>query len=278
MNAIHINWTAPYRLKTDVPYSAEDFELLTTILSALKWREKNGSIKMITDSVGMEYYEKNRLTRIWDGVECALDDIDVNAKVFWAAGKIFALRSQSAPVVMLDTDFIVWESIDWDKISGTAAIHFEDLYPDVYPGKEYFKMRGYEFDADFDWSLRACNTALCLIKDERLLRYYTEQSIEFMRHADEEEDTLKYMVFAEQRLLPMCAKKLGVEITAFSSLDRLFRDGEGCFTHTWGMKQQMRDNDALRYDFCRRCINRIVHEYPYMYTVMRDIDCLKRYF
>lgn len=278
MNAIHINWTAPYRLKTDAPYSAEDFELLTTILSALKWREKNGSIKMITDGVGMEYYEKNGLTRIWDSVECLLDDIDVNAKVFWAAGKIFALRSQSAPVVMLDTDFIVWESIDWDKISGAAAIHFEDLYPDVYPDKEYFKMRGYEFDADFDWSLRACNTALCLIKDEELLRYYTEQSVDFMRHADEEEDTLKYMVFAEQRLLPMCAKKLGVEMMAFSSLDRLFRDGEGCFTHTWGMKQQMRDNDALRYDFCRRCINRIVHEYPYMYAVMRDIDCLKRYF
>lgn len=278
MDAIHINWTKPYRIKTDAPYEVEDFELLTTILSALKWREKNGKIKMVTDEEGEAYYRSNGLDVIWDSIECALDDADVNANVFWASGKIFALQKQKAPVVMIDTDFIVWESIDWDSISDAAVIHFEDLYSDVYPPKEHFKMRDYSFDSDFDWGLKACNTALCVIKNEELRRLYTEEAIRFMRHADEENDRLTYMVFAEQRLLPMCAKKLGMQIKALSSLDRLFKDGESCFTHTWGMKQQMRDNDALRYDFCRRCINRIVHEYPHMYTVIKNIKSLRRYF
>ena len=278
MNAIHINWTKPFMNKFNRPYEVEDFEILTTILSALKWREKNGSITMITDSVGKEYYEKTGLDVIWDSVENALDDVDVNPDVFWAAGKIFALSRQKAPVAMIDTDFIVWETINPDSLSDVTVIHYEDLYPDVYPPKEHFNMKDYSFDEDFDWRLKACNTAFCVIKNDDLLKYYTEQSIKFMRNTDEKDDRLTYMVFAEQRLLPMCAKKLNKSVAAFSDLKRLFENGENCFTHTWGMKQQMRDNGALRYDFCRRCINRIVHEYPHMYGIMKNIDNLKQYF
>lgn len=278
MNAIHINWTKPFMNKFNRPYEVEDFEILTSILSALKWREKNGSITMITDSVGKEYYEKTGLDVIWDSVENALDDVDVNPDVFWAAGKIFALSRQKAPVAMIDTDFIVWETINPDSLSDVTVIHYEDLYPDVYPPKEHFNMKDYSFDEDFDWRLKACNTAFCVIKNDDLLKYYTEQSIKFMRNTDEKDDRLTYMVFAEQRLLPMCAKKLNKSVAAFSDLKRLFENGENCFTHTWGMKQQMRDNGALRYDFCRRCINRIVHEYPHMYGIMKNIDNLKQYF
>ncbi len=278
MNGIHINWTKPFLNKTKAPYSVEDFELLTTILSALKWREKNGPITMITDSAGQEFYKNAGITKIWDGVENLLDDVDVNPDVFWAAGKIFALSRQEAPIAMIDTDFIVWEKIDPDELSDVTVIHFEDLYPDVYPPKSYFHMKDYSFAADFDWNLKACNTAFCIIKNNKLLKYYTEQSIEFMRHTDEKNDRLKYMVFAEQRLLPMCAKKLGMSAGSFSDLDSLFSDKETRFTHTWGMKQQIRDNDALRYDFCRRCINRIIHEYPHMYETIKNIECLKQYF
>ncbi|MCD8180161.1 MAG: hypothetical protein LUF26_01590 [Firmicutes bacterium] len=279
MDAIHINWTKPFINKFNRPYELEDFEVLTTILSALKWREKNGNITMITDKEGMEYYEKTGLTEIWDDVQSILDEVDVNPDVFWAAGKIFALKSRTAPTAMIDTDFIVWESIDFDALSDVTVIHFEDLYPDVYPPRGHFNMKaGYEFDSGFDWGLKACNTAFCVIKNDALLKYYTETSVDFMRNAEEKDDRLTYMVFAEQRLLNMCAGKMNIRVNAFSDLGRLFKDGENRFTHTWGMKQQMRDNGALRYDFCRRCINRIVHEYPHMYEVMKNIEVLKQYF
>ena len=103
-------------------------------------------------------------------------------------------------------------------------------------------MDNYEFDNDFDWNIKACNTAFCVIKNEQLLRYYTDKSIEFMRHTNEQNDRLAYMVFAEQRMLPMCAKKLNMSIMSFSDLNRLFKNGDNMFTHTCGMKQQMRDN------------------------------------
>ena len=278
MDAIHINWTKPFRNRFNVPYEVEDFEILTTILSALKWREKNGNIKMVTDSVGAQYYKKTGLDVIWNSVENILDNVDVNSNVFWAAGKIFALKEQNAPVAMIDTDFIVWEKIDEEKLADVSVIHFENLYPDVYPPIDFFHMDNYEFDNDFDWNIKACNTAFCVIKNEKLLRYYTDKSIEFMRHTSEQNDRLAYMVFAEQRMLPMCAKKLNMSIMSFSDLNRLFKNGDNMFTHTWGMKQQMRDNAFLRADFCRRCIKRIIRDYPEMKNIIMNIENLKQYF
>ena len=310
MDAIHINWTKPFRNKFNAPYEIEDFEILTTILSALKWREKNGNIKMVTDSVGAQYYKKTGLDVIWNSVENILDNvdvnsnvfwaagkifalkeqnapvamidtdfsIDVNSNVFWAAGKIFALKEQNAPVAMIDTDFVVWEKLDEEKLADVSVIHFENLYPDVYPPIDFFHMDNYEFDIDFDWNIKACNTAFCVIKNEKLLRYYTDKSIEFMRHTSEQNDRLAYMVFAEQRMLPMCAKKLNISIMSFSDLNRLFKNGDNMFTHTWGMKQQMRDNAFLRADFCRRCIKRIIRDYPEMKNIIMNIENLKQYF
>ena len=56
IEAFHSNWTAPFfELNSHNEYYIEDFEILTTIISALKWREKNGAIRMITDEVGAEY-------------------------------------------------------------------------------------------------------------------------------------------------------------------------------------------------------------------------------
>ena len=106
MDAIHINWTKPFRNRFNAPYEVEDFEILTTILSALKWREKNGNIKMVTDSVGAQYYKKTGLDVIWNSVENILDNVDVNSNVFWAAGKISGGRKstkKNSPMCRLST-------------------------------------------------------------------------------------------------------------------------------------------------------------------------------
>lgn len=279
MNAIHVNWTAPFFARSNGSYQIEDFEILTTILSALAWRKHNGVIKMVTDKVGAEYYKKNNMTDLWDGGIELLPKIDVDPSMFWAAGKLYALKMQQAPVAVLDTDFIVWGEILFDKIPEISIIHREDLYADVYPGKDNFKMKnGYSFDKSWNWGLKACNTAFYVVKNNQFLHYYADEAIKFMKSAQNTGDTLTYMVFAEQRLFPMCAEKLGHDVMAFSNLGRLFAHGEDYFTHTWGMKQQMRDIPELRYDFCMRCINRIRHEFGEYYERLKNVDVLKKYF
>lgn len=276
MNAIHVNWTKPSMGKPP-----EDFELLTTIISALKWREKNGSIGLITDNAGAEYYKRNSIDVIWDrGIDNCLDDIvqGINPHMFWAAGKIFALTRCTAPIAVLDTDFIVWEKISDDTFRDVAVIHREELYPDTYPNKEYFHMRkGYEFDSRLNWDIKACNTAFYIIKNQDFLNLYISEAVNFMRNVVDCDETLKYMVFAEQRLFGMCAEKMGIDVQAISDLETLFGSGGG-YTHIWGMKQQMRDMPELRNEFCRRCISRIIHDYPYMEEIIRRTECLKPYF
>ena len=281
MDAIHINWTKPFTDKTGSQYGTEDFELLTTVLSALNWQKHNGRISMITDSAGYDFYETNGLLPLWDGgVKKTLDEIPaVNSDMFWAAGKLWALHDSSAPVAVIDTDFIVWAPIAFDNLADAAVIHEEDLYPDVYPEISHFKMKaGYEFDPGWDLSLRACNTAFAVIKNQDLLKYYTAEAIKFMQSAEDVDDSLTYMVFAEQRLLPICAKKLRLQITVLSNLEQLFKDGERYFTHTWGMKQQMRDMPELRVDFCMRCAARIRRDFPEWADILGKIDCLMPYF
>ncbi|MDR0322200.1 MAG: hypothetical protein LBI28_11910, partial [Treponema sp.] len=119
MTAFHSNWTKPFSLRNpNSPYFIEDYDLLTTILSALEWRKHNGGIMMVTDSVGMEYYNQMGITHIWDlGIYASLDALDGEAIYplsFWAAGKILALKQQTAPCVMIDTDFIVWKPLAFD--------------------------------------------------------------------------------------------------------------------------------------------------------------------
>ncbi len=278
MNAIHSNWTKP-RTKTG-SFFIEDFDILTTVLSALKWREKNGRIKMATDSVGFEFYNSRGMLPLWDEVTCELDNIPdtVNPSQFWAAGKLFALKNADAPIAVIDTDFIVWDRIAFDNLKDITVIHREELYSDVYPDIHHFKMmRGYVFNPDFDWRINPANTAFYVIKNKQLRDTYIREAEDFIDNA-EDGDSLTYMVFAEQRLLPMCADMLRVELGEFSSLEKLFFDGERYFTHTWGMKQQMRENDSLRYDFCMRCARRIKEDFAEYLPILKEIPEIKDYF
>ena len=280
MNAVHINWTKPFFERNDGEYRIEDFEVLTTVLSALKWQEKNGSIKMITDTVGAQYYRRNGFEELWDGgIHIALDEIKENAYMFWAAGKIHALKNEEVPLAVLDTDFIVWEEILFDSLPDLTVIHDEELYRDVYPDVNAFRMKGaYRFDPSWDWKIKALNTAFYVIKSRELLDLYTREAIYFMENAEIQDDPLRYMVFAEQRLLPMCAAKIGCEIDTFSTLERLFKHGEGWFTHIWGMKQQMRENAELRDAFCRRCAERIWRDFQDWGEKLKKSGQLSRYF
>jgi hypothetical protein len=282
MNAFHSNWTKPFFLRNrGVPYFVEDYDLLTTILSALEWRKHNGGIKMVTDATGAEYYRRLGLTHIWDlGITTSLDVLDNEAIFplsFWAAGKIFALEQQPVPCVMIDTDFIVWKSLATDTNDEKLVVaHREDLNGEWYPEKTFFNMdRNYQFPAEWDWTILPCNTALLYIADEQLKEYYTSESIRFMRNLRETKNITAEMVFAEQRLLAMCAAARGIKVRTF--LDTNNFETQNAFTHVWGLKRELQMNYKQRREFCLNCIKRIIHDFPEEKNVLQNIESLKPY-
>lgn len=283
MRAFASNWTRPHNVfSPGQPYSLTDHELLTTILSALLWRRHNGSIRMITDSIGAAYYESIGLSALWDdGISCELDCIpsSVDPATFWAAGKLYALVAVPAPCVMMDTDFLVWTELH-DRLEGKelAVIHTEELMPDIYPSPEHFQLSAdYQFPAEWDWTIPACNTALTYFGNDELRKEYLRQFFSFL-HAVRGRDGLIYMVFAEQRLLGMCAAHMGIPIHALSTPDALFSPNQKDFTHIWGFKQAMSEHPSLRIRFCRQCADRIRRDFPEYADICRHIPSLFPYF
>ena len=100
-----------------------------------------------------------------------------------------------------------------------------------------------------------------------------------MRCSPDAVDALTYMVFAEQRLLAMCAEKKHAHAAALSDLPALFGGAQnGCFTHIWGFKQQMRENPELYEDFCRRCAARLQKDFPEESKTIAKISELSPFF
>ena len=282
MRAFHSNWTKPFFEKHTGNYYVEDFELLTTILSALKWQELNGDIQMITDVVGAAYYKKMGLEKIWNlGIDDSLErnmKEALNPGTFWAAGKIYALEKQNTPCVMLDTDFIIWQSLEGELSKhDLTVIHRESLQEEVYPPKDQLKVNPtYKFSKNWDWSIEACNTAFTCFNDKTFKDYYVRESIRFMQSV-KSEDWLIYMVFAEQRLLAMCAAEKEIDIFSFSTTEALFHSSQKLFTHIWGYKRYIRGSSAIRAHFCKRCITRIKQDYPLVFPLLYKIESLMPY-
>ena len=275
LSGFHTLWTAPYfaQNKGDV-FCMQDYELLTMILSALMWRKNNGPISLYGDKRAIAYVEEKGISHIWNG---GLYDISVpdsvRANVFWASGKLYALKEVKAPSVMVDLDLIVWKSVR-EYVEGTeiCAIHREGLYPDVYPGREFFRMKeGYEFDEDWSWNVYPVNTCMLYLADDGVKKYYVDSAIDFMENCVEKDDNLCHMVFAEQRLIAMCAEKKKVGISSFFP-EAADIENQDVFTHLWGFKNILKYNFEKRVEFNNKLCNRILMDFPDEAAVLGELD------
>lgn len=83
---------------------------------------------------------------------------------------------------------------------------------------------------------------------EQFKNYYVDSSIQFMENCRETEENLCHMVFAEQRLLAMCAARKGKIIASFfpeaADIER-----QDVFTHLWGYKNILKFNYGKRVEF-----------------------------
>lgn len=266
MNAIHIASFAPAAAKGKSKPAVEDFDLYCTALSALQWRKNGGVITMCCDSAFAEYYKQIGFTDIWNNVEvCVADDLEgIDPLMFWAGAKLLALREADAPVAMIDTDFIMWNNPQFG--SEIIAAHREDISDGIYPPLSFFKTRGHILP-DFSESVLPLNTAFLYVPDNDFKEFYTSQAIAFMKSAVKCDDFLKYMVFAEQRIVAMCAEYTQTPVKTLLDKDVLFRP-QSDFTHLWGAKQAMRDHPELRADFIEKCRARLLRDFSeYAYII-----------
>jgi hypothetical protein len=278
---MHINSTAPFAMKHQgAAYCIENFELLSTILSALSWRKTNGSIKLYTDNRGHDYYASMGLLDLWDGgVDTSVIERipeSVNQHIFWAAAKIFALQNEAVPVALMDTDLIVWESLEAELASKAfAVLHREALMESIYIHGDYLKRReGYAFDPEWDWTTLPCNMAFAYFSDANFKKYYTDCAIDFMTgNGEYPMEMVSQMVFAEQRIVAMCAKKMNIPIHPF--LDHPFQRDNNRFSHIWGGKDIARRDNRQRQMLCTALLRKIKERFPAYHEKLRDTEAYR---
>ena len=281
--ALHVNSTAPFSMRNrDKKYYMEDFDLLSTILSALLWRKYNGNIKLYTDSVGYDYYSSLGLLDLWDaGIDVkTLDNIpnNINQDIFWAAAKIFALQNEETPIAIMDTDLMIWNNIT-NELEGKefVVLHREELNNGAYPPLETLKIRsGYNFDPQWDWSEQPCNMAFAYLSNPEFLKYYTACAIDFMTdNMEYPMELITQMVFAEQRIVSVCAKQMNIKIHHF--LDDPFQQNNEIFSHLWGAKDIARNFPGQRKLICSAIVNKINLFFPKYYEKISEMEIVKAY-
>ncbi len=266
MKAFHSFWSAPNRGRHGGAIVIPDYELLTMMLSALEWRRLNGPIRMITDSDGAAWFARAGLDGLWSETpDTALDGIDASLDPlrFWAAGKLWALRGENAPCVMLDTDMVLWENINDRLNDAVVAAHREALHPAIYPDpREAFVLaEGYAFPSEWDLSLPAANTAFLYVPNDAFKSFYVDSAFAFMRALRNDTiDPTVSMCFAEQRILPMCAAAHGMELRTL--LDQNALDDQRFVTHLWGRKNVLAASPEARIEYCLGCVLRILRDFP----------------
>jgi hypothetical protein len=225
---------------------------------------------MHCDSRGADYLREIGLAELWNELTVTIpDDLDgINPKMFWAAGKLFALQAVSCPLIMLDTDFIAWSLPE--LCGDVVAAHREPLSPNTYPPIEHFKMRDYKFSDDFDYTLEPLNTAFLYMNNDQFKLDYVDNAMDFMKSAQSTDDYLTYMVYAEQRLLAMLAACRKIEVSTLMQWGQLHNQSR--YTHTWGAKRVMRDIPAEHERFCRKCADRIKTDFKQWEYIIKLID------
>lgn len=277
MNAFHCICSRPSFYNQE--FYMQDYQILTMILSALNWKKYNGSIKLIADENAIKFIKTHSLQWLWDNdIEVLHEYEDINYHMFWAGAKLFALKSQIAPIVMIDLDMIVWNDIrGLLEDTNLSCIHSEPIDSNIYKDKYYFNMkRDYQFDNEFDWNVPASNTAFLYIKDNEFKNYYCDEAIKFMKNSAKTDDHLSYMVFAEQRLLSMCAKKKDIDIKYIIQFPQAIGN-QSNFTHIWGYKDILSKNDIENYKFCKRCVKRIINDFEKESFLLVEHNFFKKY-
>jgi hypothetical protein len=264
--------TAPYYARNrGGAFSADTFELYTAAISSLTRRESGNTTVMHTDSRGLMYLSRIGILELWNDVRVTLpDDLEgINPRMFWAAGKLFALQATPAPVLQLDTDFIAWQLPELGD--AVVAAHREELTPHIYPPITTFKTRdSFIFDDNMNYSPKPLNTAFLYLPCDKFKQYYTDSAINFMKSAYDCDDFLTYMVFAEQRFLAILAEHKRVEVKTLFDLSEAHIQRR--YTHTWGAKQVMRDFPSEGERICEKCRRRIRKDFPEWEWVIEKIE------
>ncbi len=289
-------------------FQLPDYDLLLTILSILKWRQLNGPIRLYGDSVVISLFAELGILELWDDYNTeVLDSIDgssINPSLFWAAGKFFAYLNEKTPCVSLDTDMVVWRNLNRFYAGFDLRFtHWEAVKGLIWycRRKNLKRPPSYSFKRAWNWGqTMAANAAIVYFGHQAFKDYYAREAIRYMTNNSLgltfSDDVRPELLFAEQRLLTMCAREMNLvaqpflraiwspERLWFTKHDERFSEwiffqlnNQPLFTHAWLYKRYIKDNLEARRNYCRDLVRAIMFEFPDQARLLENIEGMQDY-
>ncbi len=261
ISGYHVFSTEPFRMRnTGTDFSFPEYQRQTMELSARLWRRYNGPIRLITDDLGRDYLARYGLLDLYEEVLplTDADDYGINCEKFWASGKVLALKELDTPCAIIDLDLLIWQKLSLTDYP-VVTMHTEPLNELYYPDFNFFRMdSSYQFHKEWDESVEPLNTAFLYLSDRKLKDFYVSESIRFMRS---ERNTPDFdgsvcMIFAEQRILAMCAAAKKSYVKTLLDYYRLFHT-QPVVTHLWSGKEIFEEQEELRQIHSCNCRDRL---------------------
>jgi hypothetical protein len=292
--ALHVNWTGPHRaglrrhrdrVLESGPYGLPAEEIITCVHSALAWRSFHGDVELVTDELGASYFAGQGLDALYDRVDTtleALDELEIEPLLYFAAGKSYAASLRTAPFAILDTDLYLRRPLDLRR--GFVFAHWESvdnaIYPPVLqvPNDSGLDLSRWVFDTP------ATNMSISVFLDDRHRAEYAAASLSFMtgNAGASDADPIARQTFAEQRLAPAVARTLGVELRPvtgrFWIVETQDWDGPShapLFHHTWNQKRMLRLFPELRPAYWRYLLEDLLWRFPDSYDLLASIPALE---
>jgi hypothetical protein len=184
MKGVFVNWTKPYqerkrlrghafkvyREQQSDEYTTTDEELLFTILSVGYWKKFNGKTKLYTDKIGLYYYIKNNMLKLWD---------EIDTETLETSGKSYCIGLEKGPFCFMDLDFIVREKLpDWVFKSDVTIPYWEIPRGYYYPNKEqYSEIKHWSPPEDYSYKMMIPNTSFLYINNPKVQNEYLKDHI-----------------------------------------------------------------------------------------------------
>lgn len=277
-NAFHTLWVKPGKGKKRYSYESPA-NILVAVLSALKWKQLNGGIKLYTDKEGYNLFNKFNLLNIWNrGIDTSVVEKmskEVDPR-FYALSSVYAYEYEPINSFILDIDCIVLDTLidlaNESDILCTTRDSLKELKDTVYRPKEDLNIpEGYKFEDGLDWEFDPFQSSVLLLKNTELREKYIQNAKEYTkgeRKTVEEWD----MAYIDQRYPAMLANKMGLTINAL---------GKNCIhksiLHTHHFKTYLNTIDYIELWFSQIILKEIEKIDIKVFNTLIDSSVFKKY-
>lgn len=203
------------------PIDWEDELIAIQALSALSWKKFHGRIELYCNESHLESLKKWGVDKLYDKIDTELfanAPEEINRFHYWTFGKIFIPSMLEPPFVLVDTDLWITSELEFDFTKSLIA-HHEEKFDKNYKGRFYDDFTHFlpeKYIGYFDDTINPLNVALLFVNDKDLVNEWFKISTEVLKSNRKTKlSNTQQIVFLEQRMLSMLAKKLDKNYSTF---------------------------------------------------------------